>query len=171
MFELEYQISMDDYVEFNMCHSRNSKTFKKSMLVITLLGPVIFITIALVYFGDFLGVSIFLIASIIWIAFIRKYTLATTRRRITKFINEGDTSEIFELKKLIINDDGVFWSSKTSEGKYNWNGIIKLCDLEEYIYLYVSSVQAIIIPKSQIDDNDEFVEYCEMKGGIKRTCG
>ncbi len=171
MFEFEYKIAMDDYVEFNMYHSKNSRTFKNSMLVITLLGPAIFITFALVYFGDLLGVSIFLVASIIWIAFIRKYMWATSRRRIIKFINEGDTSEIFELKKLIVNDDGVLWSSKTSEGKYNWNAIIKICDLEEHIYLYVSSIQAIIIPKNVIDENGEFIEYCKAKSGVKVICG
>ncbi len=166
MFEFEYQLSVDDYVEFNIYHTKNSKTVKNRILFIQILVPIVLMLISIIYYGNLLGISISFITSVLYFIFIPQRHLMILRKMINKMVNEGDKGDIFELKKYKIDDTGIFWTSSTSEGKYNWSGVVKMCDLEEFIYLYFNPVQALIIPKRIIGDDSQFVEFCRtnMKG-------
>ena len=70
--EIEYNLTEEDYLHFNLFHIKNSKTGKNSLTIQRLIGPVIFIMAAFI-FGEMdeelsitLLLCIFLILSIIW---------------------------------------------------------------------------------------------------------
>lgn len=52
---------------------------------------------------------------------------------------------------MIIDDSGISDKDENSDTKYAWNAIVKKLETREYIYLYLSSIQGIIIPKRILD--------------------
>jgi hypothetical protein len=82
------------------------------------------------------------------------------KRRIQKLYSNENNFSFFMEKELIINGSGIIERDDNSESRTNWRGVVKKIETKEYFYLYLSTVQAVIIPKSCL--NSEQTESLRM---------
>ncbi len=54
-----------------------------------------------------------------------------------------------------INDEGIIQQSGPNTTKYNWCDMYLACESKEYFYLFISSLQALIIPKENLEDHED----------------
>ncbi|MEI4619745.1 YcxB family protein [Bacillus cereus] len=69
-------------------------------------------------------------------------------RNIKKMLREGSYSNLLGKHNLQIIDEGIIETNSGGETKRNWKGIEKVEENEAYIFIYVSSMSANIVPKT-----------------------
>jgi hypothetical protein len=77
-------------------------------------------------------------------------------------LKEGNSSALVGHQILDFSPDGIFSKSPVGEGKINWASIDKVIPSEKCFYLYTSSLNALVVPKSCFRSENEqkdFLEY------------
>ena len=172
---LEYEMTRQDYIDFNIYHMTHSTTMKRSLLIQRFIFPIIFLicpllltkitTIPLWYWT-----SIFIITSILWIAFYPKILKRLIEKKVSQMLEEGKTTGIVGIHNLSVSEDGIIDKTEFSETKYDL--IEKIVESETHIFIYVSAVMAYIIPIRVFaiaDEKDNFLSIIS-KLDKKKVC-
>jgi hypothetical protein len=80
-------------------------------------------------------------------------------RHVKEAIKESGQDNILTTANLTFSESVIFGKTTSSEVKYSWSAIIKYIEVNNCYYLYLTSLQAIIIPKrvfSSLDDKNAF---------------
>ena len=158
--EINYHLTEEDYLNFNMFHIKNSKTAIRSLQMQRIIGPLIFLISSYVFsrIGDvpFVGLFItFSILSILWFIFYPKYFYNHVIRHVKKMIKEGKNDGLLGDHRMLITDEGIVDSTTNGETKVTWSGIKEFKEDENNLYLYNSSVSAYILPKRELNNVDD----------------
>jgi len=150
-----FDFTIEDWMAFQSHFVEKAKNYKLTRMVTALMVPLVF-TCLIVYdvlLDNIKIVSylIYMIFSIIWII----YTLKTYKRsylkKVRKILLNGDNSGILGSHEVIFNDDGVTHIQPQSEEKVLWAGIKKVEENDDYFFLFVTAISALIIPKKKIE--------------------
>ena len=158
--ELEFELLEKDYINFNINNAKKSSSLKKSIFRQRILGPIIFLIIPFIIktyseIPIWYWFIIFGALSVVWIIFYPKYIEWEMARRVRKMLKEGNNENLFARRKIIISDKGVLERSSFGETNMKWKQIDKVEEIVDYIYIYISSVSAHIIPKRVFRDENE----------------
>ncbi|RDW22444.1 hypothetical protein CWR48_01685 [Oceanobacillus arenosus] len=162
--EINYNLTEEDYLNFNLFHMKNSKSVMKSLNIQRFLTPIFFILISylfsLISDTPFLFAFIpFLLISILWFVFYPKFFYKTVIRNVKKMIREGKNSGLIGEHHMILTEVEITESTATDEIKVKWSGIQAFKEDDEYFYLYNSSVSAYILPKRELKNADDVKDY------------
>lgn len=175
--KLEYELTKQDYIDFNIDHMKNSNILKRSLLmqqygiaVLYLVMPFIFANVTDIPLWYWL--TSFVIAAVLWIIFYPKYFMSASAKRISKMIDAGKNKDMFGKHSLTISEEGINEASENGESKINWSGVEKIIETEGHFFIYISSVMAYIIPKSAFKDENAKNEFLSsLKGKIGEKNG
>lgn len=147
--DLEYELTKQDYIDFNIYHMTSSVTMKRSLFIQRFIIPIIFLVlpIFLIKITDiplWYWYSVFIILSVLWVVFYKKFLIKSVERRISKILDEGKTTGILGVHHFSFTEEGIVDKTEFSETKYNV--IEKVVESEKHIFIYVSAVMAYIIP-------------------------
>lgn len=109
---------------------------------------------------------IFLIASIIWFLYYPKSHKKSLAKQTLKMITEDENKGFLGSQTLEMDDESITVTNEHSCKKMKWSLFNKIICTDEYIYIYDSSVSAVIIPASafeNIDDMNSFYKNVEEK--------
>lgn len=171
--EIKYNLTEEDYLNFNLFHIQNSATAKKTLNMQRFIAPIIFIALSYILskLGDtsFLGLFItFLMVSILWIIFYPKYFYNYVIRNTKKMIKEGKNDGLLGEHHMRMTEEGIVDSTSNGETKVAWSGIKTMKEDNHCIYLYNSSVSAYILPKRELNDVEEIIAYLQSSLKYKR---
>lgn len=166
--EIKYNLTEEDYVNFNLFHFKNSESASKSLNMQRYSIPFIYLIVAYVFSNladiPFLYAFIpFLIAGILWVLFYPKYFQKRIRSQTKKMIKEGKNEGLLGEHSMLLTEDGIVDTNSNGETKVNWSGIIKMKEDQSNLYLYNSSVSAYILPKRELKNLNEVRAYFEAK--------
>jgi hypothetical protein len=147
--KLEYEITKQDYIDFNIYHMTHSETVKRSLFIQRFIFPIIFLVlpIFLIKITDiplWYWFSVFIISSVLWIIFYPKFLKKSVERKISKMLAEGKTTGILGNHSFSFTEEGFVDKTEFSETRYNL--IEKVVESETHIFIYVSALMAYIIP-------------------------
>lgn len=162
---ISYELTKDDYIEFNLFHLKHSKTIRKTLFVQRYIVSVLFLIMPFITyrFSEIpltYWVSVFIIVYLLWVVYYPKYFRKSVKRRILRMIEEGKNESILGSKRLDVNSEGIVEKSRNNEVKTNWDSIESIEETEKYIFIYVSAVSAYIVPKRAFKtpaDNENFI--------------
>ncbi len=166
--DIEYERTMDDLIEFHLFHyahsgsiRRQTLTWRVVMAFLTALLPfgIIFLlyrqVTPLLFLLSLLGGAL--------IFFIYPYLdQKSITGRLKKMLSEGNNQAILGHQAMSLSPEGIFSKSQTGESKLNWASIDKVVQSEKYIFLYISSTNAIVIPTRVFateNQRQEFMSY------------
>lgn len=157
--KFQYELTKQDYIDFNIYHIRNSGTLKRTLFIQRYVIAVIylFIPFILVKVTDiplWYWLSAFTITAVLWVTFYPKYFVSGTIKRILKMLDEGRNKDMLGKHIFTVNEEGIIEESENGESKINWSGVEKVIETEKHIFIYISSISAYIIPKSTFEDED-----------------
>ena len=163
--ELEYNLENQDLVNFNIFHIKNSPLIKKQ-IILTRFGIAIFYIIV----GSILSYLeqrhtsfiVFLVISVIWILFYKKYFISITKKNVVKMLQEDKNKGIIGKQKIIIEDDKLFEINEYSKIEHNKKCLNKILNDEKYYYLYLTSISALIIPKTSFENENKENNFIKM---------
>lgn len=72
---------------------------------------------------------------------------------------EGHNRAMIGHKKVELSQEGVSYKGTGSEGKASWATVERIAQDETYIYIYLSSIMAVIVPKRAFPNPEASNEY------------
>lgn len=162
--ELNYNITEDDYIAYNVFHYENAPAYRKQMTAVGLVTPVLLIVIGFVAKGtlDLFTCAVSAIFLVIWFGFGKKRRTKIMERSVKKLVGNGDFNEFIGLQKLVLHEEDFVVESPGKITATSYNAVQKiLCD-DKRIYVYVGSVSAFIVPFSAFESptqKEEFVAF------------
>ena len=166
--EIKYNLTEEDYLNFNLFHIKNSESARKSLNMQRYSIPFIYLIVAYVFSNladiPFLYAFIpFLIVGVSWVLFFPKYFQNRIRSQTKKMIREGKNEGLLGEHTMLMTEDGIVDTNPTGETKVKWSGIIKMKEDQANLYLYNSSVSAYILPKRELNNLKEVRAFFEAK--------
>ena len=158
--KIDYQLTKQDFIDFNMNYMSNSKTVKKLFIAQRYIVPIIFLLIPFIMIRSMsipLGywVNLFLLGYMLWVIFYPKYFKWTSSKGILKMLDESENADMLGNRSLTLTEKGIIELSTLSESKADWSAIEKITQTEKYIFIFFSSVAAYILPVRVFKDENE----------------
>lgn len=156
--EIEYNINRQDYLDFNLFHTKYSETIRKAIFknrYIISLSYFIFPLFALITdIPAWYWLILSILTYVIWILVYPKYYEYKLNKIVSKILSE-DKNNILGDKSISLEEEGIIASDISSESKTNWSGIVSIEETENHIFIFKSSVSAYIIPIRAFINKDE----------------
>lgn len=155
--EINYELTEEDYIKFNLYHIQNSPSQKKIYLFIRFVLPVIF---ALPIY--FIGTGVFQQPRIYWliiaILFAAGWPIAYPKRhkkmvekQTKKLLHEGDNSSFFGKKTMSIDKSCIKIIGEHTSQTISRENIKTIKIFDNLVILYLSAVSAQLIPTGNLN--------------------
>ncbi|MBM3493252.1 MAG: YcxB family protein [Armatimonadetes bacterium] len=171
---IEFDLTLDDHLAYQMHFAERSPTVRRLRAL--------WLVVYLVWFGVaacvFLVVDVPMLAAGLavlglgYVPFYNRDWRRTARRRIKRMLAErGDpgTGKV----TVEIGDDGIRSELRGATAQYPWSRVLRIERGDGATYIFVSSVQAIMIPDRGFGseaEREEFVGAIESAGGRSGGC-
>ena len=150
----EFMFEMEDWMNFQLHYLRNLKSYKRTRLFYLAAMPLIFFIFTLtdIYKGKFnINILIvYILFSVVWVLIYKNRFEKSHKRRIQKLLNKSENTSILGLQTLILEENHLILMHPKTENKISYDGIEKAEETEDYLYLYNTSISAVIIPKQKV---------------------
>ena len=162
MLQLNYKLTDEDYIEFNEFHQLvHSEVGKRNLFLLKLTGPMISILAIVIFI--LARVEIMLIVTEVIVLCIFSIVCVTQAKKIMK---RGIRKTILKMKEteglpfaeettLNFTEDQIIETTKGQEVKVDYKKIKDVCETEKAFYIYINSMEALIIPKKVLDQEME----------------
>lgn len=145
-----FHLELEDYISFNLFHS------KKQLLIslLAFIGLVPLFTLAISDSQDHhLVLSVSIILSIVIGILYALLTVFLLKRKLRKQYNS--TRLMQAESEIIIDKAGLRQSNEFSNLAISWTDVFKAVESKKGFYLYISKMQAFIIPKHLVSAEEE----------------
>lgn len=162
--ELHYTLTQDDLVRFNMYHFANSKPRRRIKIINGVVLPAVILLFGL-YEGlinhDLLDMMFCLVLSVLFFVLFNLVYDRLAKKSIVKALSAGNNEGMTGERTLTIGRDGITEKSATSEDKYTGRFINFAASDDLFHYLYLTSVTALIVPRSAFESPEAEAEFLE----------
>ena len=154
--KLDYELTKQDYIAYNLFHMTYSKTARRLLRMQRYLIPVIFLLLPffIARVSDiplWYWMITFLITSIVWIFLFPKRMQKNIAGRVSK--------GLLGKRSLSLTEEGILEISESRESKSKWDAVENLVETQEYIFIYISSIMAYVIPSRAFTSEAERNEF------------
>lgn len=158
--KIEYTLELEDIVLYNLKYIRSLPESLKSIKRNRWILPLIYGSIGVAILGvtpeHWLMGGFLVLLSGLWFKFYPSVWDQKTARQLKRHFKKRDDLNLKTLNTINFKGDCFEVKSSSREGKIHWNQVIKAESDNLYIYLYLTEEDAIIIPKSRIDDKSKW---------------
>ena len=172
--EIQFERTEEDFVEFNLFHISNSPSIKKQILwtrIIMAIMPFVFLFV----FYKNISITDYLIATIIALVFVFSYPSiyrSSSKSQTRKFLKEGNNKSLLGHNTIELTPEGILGKSLSGESKINWSSVDKIRQNDEFIFIYIGTINALVIPKhafSSTAKQKDFIDYINSNTGEKAS--
>jgi hypothetical protein len=156
-----FSFNIEDWMAFQALYVEQAKNYRLMKFITAFIVPFVFLSI--IVYDILLGnikagmYIIYFILSILWIVYILKTYKKSYLRKVKKMLIRGDNNEIFGSHEVVFTDEGITHIQAQSKETVTWAGIQKLEENEDYFFLFIDTLSALIIPKKKIESDLEEV--------------
>lgn len=153
---VEFELKLEDLAKFNLYVAGQSKIQKriefgiKGVFGIVLVGIIYFITQGKPLYFLLFGVP----GILYYIAEVSKSDQTLETKLMKKFLKNKYGPGTLCLHQLMIDEAGVFESTEVNNSFTTWDGVRKIERNEEYLFIFINSIQAHVIPISAFISKD-----------------
>ena len=164
--KIDYQLTKQDYIDFNMNYMSNSKTVKRVFVAQRYITPIIFFLVAFVMtkVTTIVAGNLYRGAIVcygLWIAFYPTYFRWASSKRILKIIAEDKSEEMLGKRCLTLTEKSIFNLTPSGESKTDWKDIKKITETQKHIFIFISSASAYILPARVFKNEDEKKKFMD----------
>ena len=170
MLILNFELTKEDYFKFYyytvwLAPEKKTAAIKsrvKTFLLFTLAFSMIKFATSPHNFDFFFFYTLLVLASIYVLPLFSIEN--SSRKQALAFYNDPLNANTFLQTEIIFSETGIFGKYSYAEVNYKWNCINKKVETTEHFLLYISSNQAIIIPKREIKTETDKSKLLELFG-------
>src|SRR5262249_27289903 len=140
------------------------------------LAPLVYMLVGLLIYAvekKLSGLVVFAILSFLLFLLSPAYWRWSVRRRLQRLLSEGQNAGLGK-GRLIIRPNGLRVTKEGADNALNWSYVEKIVESETHVYIYISAVSALMIPKlafASDAEREHFVEiarqYREVAAGLR----
>ena len=159
MLELNYSLTKEDYIDYNVYTLWSAPFNKKSRAKIyfKLLG--FFLLFALVWLFSisfsWISITMFAVFSLFVVLRIPQIQKKAIINKVEKLFLKEENQALLGPKTVTFSDTGIHVKSELSESRQQWKSITRRTENEKLYFLYTSSIQALIIPKRIMRNSEQ----------------
>lgn len=152
MKRIEYQLTEEDLVRFNLYYSAHSELHKRQRRRHRLLVPVVYVMLAglLCWIRAFIGASILAAFALVWFLLSPAWLRWRFRKHYEKHIRETKVETLKEPMTLELQPDGICTSSAVGESKFRYSAVDQIVENDGYTYVFIGKGMALILPHDRI---------------------
>ena len=158
MLQLNYKLTDEDYIEFNEFHQLiHSEVGKRNLFFLKLAGPMISV-LAIVIFILARAEKMLIITEVIVLCIFSIVCVAQAKKIMKRGIRKMIETEglpFAEEITLTFTEDQIIEITKGQEVKVDYQKVENVCETETAFYIYISSIEALIIPKRVLNQDME----------------
>lgn len=171
--EIEYELTLDDHIAFNLYHARHSPTMRRNYLINYLSPVIVFLILSLYMLFDIKMNShaysaiwipmILMMLVLLWLYWVPRYYVKALKTHVKKINSEGKNKDktTFGKVKLTFEPTEIKIVGENSEAKANWKAIEKITPTEQHVFMFTAPNFALIIPKRAFPDEAKCREFIE----------
>ena len=176
MFEFEFDLTLKEYIRYNMYHQSHAPYFKQRNLLSRLGVPIVLLVIlifAIAIKAELKTIIIlavlFTIISVLYNLLYNQVTARTLNRQVMDLDKEG-RCPYNKHSILKFNNDSLIEISPTEESNVDYDTIEKIVEITGLLLIYISTLNAIIMPVSVFTSQEQkeaFISFLEDRTGIE----
>lgn len=153
---LHYTVSEDDYLAFNIYHARHTPNYKRTIIGMCLLLPVLLAAATPLIFLVFPGTSPWLWTGVaiavggLW-ALAVPYRFEAMIRRHIKKITKGRNEFVGDFS-LDLQEGVLVYAGNSEKNEIAYSRVIKIVQDEARVYLFLGPLSAVIVPAAAFAD-------------------
>lgn len=155
---IRYSLTEEDVVAFCEYHVATSPMIRRQMARARFLYPLWFLGCGVVLWFALERPAFpiaFSFVAVAWIIWWPSYWKRHYRKQVIGLYREGRNTSLFGDHELELGSEGpVAKSPSGEESKYRWSSIERVEQTPEYLFLYVSALQAIIVPRGRVREGN-----------------
>ena len=170
MTAIQYELTADDFVEFNHFHHKHSPELRRRLLVSRIVIPLFMISALLLtpllvqrndrgYLDSLTQLRWFFAVPPVLFFYAPFAWKRRQARLIRRMLNEGSTRSLLGNCLLTLNDDSISVQRPSSLSTYGWEATDQIRVTSEYCFIYVTSISAIILPRRAFNSNEAFDDF------------
>lgn len=158
---VRFEMTKEDLIAFNLYHQKNSPS-QKAQRRNLILGFVVFaLVLAVVPFfvrrmAILWGVSAFFV---LVAGFLPSSFEKSIRKMIDKLLEEGRNKGLLGLKEVSITPTAISTVGALRSMTIQWPAVERIVAAEDSLYVYVSAIEAIIVPRRAFEKPEEFEAF------------
>jgi len=158
---LYFERTLDDMIAFNDFHFRHSPYMKRFMFWYRLIGALAIVLVSTVLSQVLTPTAPFLFSFIlsligagVFVVLAPSLVQKRMKKQVRKLYSEGKNVSALGAQELELTDTGLIARSEYMETKLAWGAIERIESTPTHTFLYLSSVQAYIIPHDKIREGN-----------------
>ena len=154
--KINYEFTMDDWMAFHKHHLLHSRQYKRMKYFFVLLIPIISIVFAFINYINSNPINITsFILPLLWLILMPKISDYIQMRSFKWLMGEGANKAYLGQHFIEFEEDYFVVTAPGFETKVKWPTLSKVEENKDYIFIYLSSISAYVIPKLRIDIQPE----------------
>ena len=168
MLVFKYQLTEEEYFEFNYYTFWTAPFRKKYRWIYYLRLLLLYLPVAVLYISLnrvhnlYIDIAVFAVIAVFFIFLIPYFVKRSVRKRTKQILAEPENKHIIGICEVQLSDTGIVDKDSASETKYIWDAIVRRAETDQCIFLYTNSHHAIVIPKRVIKNAEEKKELDRM---------
>ncbi|MCG6168814.1 YcxB family protein [Leptospira sp. FAT2] len=161
--KLSFPLNEQDIINFNVYHFRNSKFTQRRLLLLRWLIPIWAIAVFFFLNREHLDLISILWNSplfaigILWFLFADKIYYWRLKNNVKNLLKEGRNNGMIGVQNLELTDDAILTENDSGSFRYSLEKIHRCEEGDGYLFLYVTSLSALIIPTNVFQNSDKDV--------------
>ncbi len=174
MIVLEYSLSEEDFLTFQLYVASTSPNIIKKRTKVRYRVPVMYGILALLIFwiGETEMAVAFIIIGLLWLVFYPKWEKHRYCNHYRDHIKENYTGRINISSELHLKGNEIYSKDNFGEATFKTEGIKAVNEIANYYFLQIDRGVGLIFPKNKIGDVpaiDKWLKEVERQNGITRT--
>lgn len=159
--KIEYKLDRNDFIEHQLFAASKSKIVIKNLKRSRVRLPIVYFILGLVLFvlADTIFALIFIGIGIAWYFIYPHYLKRKYIKLYEKYIDEHFKNRFGKQISLNFGEEFIEIISYMGESKLKTNEITEVNENSNYFFINLSSGESLIIPKTVINQNNEFSEW------------
>jgi len=154
MNRLEYTLSAEDLLQFNLYYASTSKAVARQKRIYRYVIPAIYLALALFLF---IGRShvlawMFVLLSVLWFLFYPLRFRRRYRKHYERYVAEAFGDVLPRATTLELLPDGIFSSSHMGESTFRYEMVGRIVENEGYTYIFIGKGMALVLPHDRIPE-------------------
>jgi hypothetical protein len=162
--QVQFDESLDDVIAFSLHHFHNSEDVRRRLRRTKIWGIVSALVLVLIWprWGFGLRTLFFAAYAMFFLFWYPAYSRWLLVRNTRKLYEGGQNKGALGNHIIGLDAEGVTEISEVGESRIAWSGIEKVEENGAYVFLYVGSSQAHVIPKRAFLSQGEAVEFFKL---------
>jgi hypothetical protein len=154
--KIQFQVTLDDALAFNDYFIDHS-AFHKRYYWITFMIPFLFALLIVITTPEFLWQA--LIIPVVWIIAYPPFYKWSNRYSARKIYLSGPNKGSLGEHTVIVTEESLLETTEVNEARWQWSGVERVEQNENYIFIFVGPNVAHIIPKRAFSTPELSTEF------------